>query len=78
MKRERIALLRSSPAQRSLARTREFLAAGRAEPALCGLLKKLLTLATEQELIEAIRAFGLIDGTQEFSEALDAWHPFRP
>ncbi len=42
------------------------------------LLKKLLTLATEEEFIEAIRAFGLIEGMPEFSEALDAWHAFRP
>jgi hypothetical protein len=42
------------------------------------LLKKLLTLATEEEFIEAIRAFGLIEGKQEFLEALDAWRAFRP
>jgi len=42
------------------------------------LLRKLLTLATEEEFIEALRAFGLVEGTPEFSEALDAWHAFRP
>jgi len=42
------------------------------------LLKRLLTLATEQEFMEAIRAFGLVEGSPEFSEALDAWHAFRP
>ncbi len=42
------------------------------------LLKRLLAVATEEEFIEAIRAFGLVDGTPEFSEALDAWHEFRP
>lgn len=42
------------------------------------LLKKLLTLSTEKEFVEAICAFGLVDGTPEFSAALDAWHEFRP
>jgi hypothetical protein len=42
------------------------------------LLKKLWTLATEQEFTEAIRAFGLVEGTPEFSAALDAWREFRP
>jgi hypothetical protein len=42
------------------------------------LLKKLLTLAAEEEFVEAIRAFGLIEGTSEFSDALDAWREFRP
>jgi len=42
------------------------------------LLRKLLTLATEEEFIEAMSAFGLTEGTPEFSEALDAWHAFRP
>jgi hypothetical protein len=41
------------------------------------LLKKLLTLATEEEFIEAIRAFGLIEGSKEFSQAMDAWRGFR-
>jgi hypothetical protein len=42
------------------------------------LLKRLLAVATKEEFIEAIRAFGLVEGTPEFLEALDAWHEFRP
>jgi len=47
-------------------------------PHRVGAAEKGKALATEGEFIEAIRAFGLIEGTQEFSEALDAWRAFRP
>jgi hypothetical protein len=42
------------------------------------LLRKLLTMATEQEFLKAMRAFGLADGSDELAAALAAWREFRP
>lgn len=41
------------------------------------LLNKLLTLASKDEFVEAMLAFGLVEGSPQFLEALDAWHEFR-
>jgi hypothetical protein len=42
------------------------------------LLRKLLTLAMEEEFLEAMRAYGLADGSDEMAAALAAWRAFRP
>jgi hypothetical protein len=42
------------------------------------LLKKLLTLATKEEFVEPMLAYGLIEGSPEFLEAPDGWREFRP
>jgi hypothetical protein len=42
------------------------------------LLRKLLTLATEEEFLEAMRVYGLADGSDEMAAALAAWREFRP
>ena len=39
---------------------------------------KLLTLATEEEFLRAMRAAGLTDGSPELLEALRIWREFRP
>ena len=41
-------------------------------------MRKLLMLGTEEEFRKAMRAFGIREGSQQFLEALDAWHEFRP
>jgi hypothetical protein len=38
------------------------------------LLNQLLELSTEEEFVEAIRAYGLVEGSEPFLVALDAWH----
>jgi hypothetical protein len=40
--------------------------------------RKLLTLATEEEFIQAMRAVGLRDGSPQFLDALKIWRDFRP
>jgi hypothetical protein len=40
-------------------------------------LRKLLTLATEEEFVEAMRAYGLADESPEMLAALAAWREFR-
>ena len=39
---------------------------------------KLLTLATDEEFLRAMRAAGLTDGSPELLEALRIWREFRP
>ena len=40
-------------------------------------IRKLLTIATEEEFVSAMRAVGLTDGSQELLEALRIWREFR-
>jgi len=40
--------------------------------------RKLLSLATEEEFLNAMRAAGLRDGSSELSEALRIWRGYRP
>jgi len=40
--------------------------------------RKLLTLATEEEFIQAMRAVGLRDGSPQFLDALKIWRDYRP
>ena len=40
--------------------------------------RKLLTLATEEEFMQAMRAVGLRDGSPQFLEALRIWRDYRP
>lgn len=40
--------------------------------------RRLLDLATEEELLRAMRAAGLADGSPEFLEALRIWRGYRP
>lgn len=40
--------------------------------------RRLLSTATKEEFLEAMRAVGLKDGSQEFEEALRIWREFRP
>ena len=41
-------------------------------------LRKLLTIATEEEFIQAMRAVGLRDGSPQFLDALKIWRGYRP
>jgi hypothetical protein len=41
-------------------------------------MRKLLTIATEEEFLSAMRAAGLTDGSPELLEALRIWREFRP
>jgi hypothetical protein len=40
--------------------------------------RKLLSLATEEEFLKAMRAAGLRDGSPELLEALQIWRGYRP
>jgi hypothetical protein len=39
--------------------------------------RKLLEIGTEKEFVRAALAFGLREGSQEFSEALEVWQEYR-
>lgn len=41
-------------------------------------MRKLLTLATEEEFVKAMLAVGLRDGSPAFAEALRIWRGYRP
>jgi hypothetical protein len=40
--------------------------------------RKHLALSTEEEFVNAMRAFGLRDGSPELSEVLRIWRGYRP
>lgn len=40
-------------------------------------MRKLLTIATEEEFVAAMHAAGLRDGTPEFVEVLRIWREYR-
>lgn len=40
-------------------------------------MRKLLTLGTEEDFLRAMRAFGIREDSQQFSDALAAWREYR-
>ena len=39
--------------------------------------RKYLRIGTEEEFVTAMRSFGLHEGSQAFSDALEAWREYR-
>jgi hypothetical protein len=51
--------------------------AQRAREEKLGRFRKLLEMATEEEFVMALRAFGLREGSQEFLTSLEIWRNYR-
>jgi hypothetical protein len=41
------------------------------------MMRKLLEIATEDEFVQAMRVYGLRDGSEEFLSCLEIWRGYR-